>query len=577
MDQSADLSILQEKVEYHREDWGKSHPVSAPEWRWVLGYSLLLILISSLPYILGLKIQGAAWDFSGGVVGIEDVNAYLANMVSGSYGNWLFRTPYSVELQSDSLFFLHYIWLGKLVSPPDLHLKVVILYHLFRAISVLLVCLATYDLIAFFIPEVVLRRWGLLIATIGGGAGWLILVLRLQDWLATLPRSDLPGLNLPLEFYSPETFGFLALFAIPHVSLARAGLLWGIKLYLKACSSVGGGEFPWLMGVQTGLVWLLTLLAQPLTGMLSGVVAGLFLFAFGVKKLVTQLNGNPVRWHNYFRTIGLTVWAGVFAIPLVVYYFLVFQFDPVLRSWQIQSPLPSPHPIVYLFAYGLFIPFAVIGIGKKIHLTKWLLPISWVLAALFLAYAPFNMQRRLVDGVWVALIILAIASLSPKVGSNSRINKKLGQLFKIAGVLSMISAFLLLVGATNAVQHPGKPIYIPGDQVNVMENLAQIAQPGEVVLSAVGSGNVLPTYAPVRVVIGIGTLTANFRNVEKQVQEFFSARTPDQIREKMLHDWQVDYIFWGPEERELGTWNPNQEDFLELLFESGEYRLYRLR
>jgi hypothetical protein len=558
------------------ESGESARPVAPSEWRWVLGFGVFVALLTSLPYLLGFIFQGDQWVFNGGVFAVEDVNSYLANMVSGSSGAWLFRTPYTVDPQSPSLFFLHYLWLGKLAAPPDLHLKIVLLYHAFRMVSILLVCLATYDLIAFFIPETVYRRWGLVLGTLGGGAGWVILVFQLQTWLATLPLSDIPGLNLPLEFYSPETFGFLALFGLPHVALARAGLLWGVRLYLGVFTSLVTGNFPWMKGAQTGVVWLLTLLAQPITGMLSGAVAGLFLLAYGIKNLLTQSKDHFTGWQTYLRAIGMTLWIGLFPLPLVVYYLLVFQTSPVLSSWQLQSPLPSPNPLLYVFAYGLMLPFVALGIYRQIGSTRWLLPISWFLSTFVLAYAPFNMQRRLVDGVWIALIILAMAGVRPGPDPQPAWRHALPRLFKGASILSLVTTFILLVGAVTATLQPRAPLYHPADQVNVMEQLGEIAQPGEVVLSAPASGNVLPGYAPVRVVIGISTLTANYPLVERRVAEVFSLGLPDEQRRGRLQDWSVDYLFYGPAERALGEWNPETAAYLQRVIEQGEYALYRV-
>ena len=36
---------------------------------------------------------------------------------------------------------------------------------------------------------------------------------------------------------------------------------------------------------------------------------------------------------------------------------------------------------------------------------------AWVLALPMLAYAPFNLQRRLLEGMWVALVTLALVAI----------------------------------------------------------------------------------------------------------------------------------------------------------------------
>ena len=76
-----------------------------------------------------------------------------------------------------------------------------------------------YDLIALFVQDVSLRKMGTAVAVLGGGLGWLSL-LGMRE-------------SLPLEFYSPESFGFLALFGLPHLALGRGLMLKGVKGYLS--------------------------------------------------------------------------------------------------------------------------------------------------------------------------------------------------------------------------------------------------------------------------------------------------------------------------------------------------------
>jgi hypothetical protein len=575
------------KNKYHFEQeimqkTNESTTISAAERRWVLWFGLLVAFLTSLPYIIGAISSSENWVFTGFVFAVEDAYSYLANMLSGAAGNWLFRTPYTTQPQSGVPIYLHYVYLGKLTLPPGQHSQLLILYHLFRIFSIFMVCLATYQFIAFFIPEIFLRRWGLALATLAGGAGWLIILFGWQDWLGRLPLSDIPGLNMPLSLYSPETFGFLALYGIPHVALARALLLWGIRYYLELASREAGEPFPWMKGALTGLIWLLALLAQSLTGMITGAVAGFYLLGLLIWQGIRALSGRSTDWVRLWRAIRVTVYVGLFALPLVIYYISVFQKNIVMRFWNLQSPLPSPNPIFYLFAYGLLIPFAILGGVRMVRRRPWkgLLVVSWALALPILAYAPFNMQRRLVDGLWIALIVLALGGLSPlfspqdQPATNS--NRKLRYSFYGLSALGFIAALILLLGGISAALNPTKPLYRPLDQVRAFNQLAQLAAPGEVVLSSHNTGNPLPAFAPVRVVIGITTLTVAYDQIAAQVDSLYQATTPDTQRQALLKQWDVNYIYWGPDERELGDWDPQQATYLEKIISSGEHEIFRV-
>ncbi|MFC1923536.1 hypothetical protein ACFLY4_09645 [Chloroflexota bacterium] len=555
---------------------------SSTERRWVLWFALLVSLLTSLPYIIGAFAGNENWIFSGFIFGVEDANSYIANMLSGAAGNWLFRTPYTTQPQSGALIFLHYILLGKLTIPAGQHDQSVILYHLFRIFSIFMVCLATYQFIALFIPEISLRRWGLALGTLGGGLGWLILLFGWGEWLGRLPLSDIPGLNLPLALYSPETFGFLALYGIPHVALARALLLWGLKYYLELTSQETGAPFPWLKGALIGIIWLLTLLAQSLTGMVTGAVAGFYLLGLFIWQALRMLRGRQADWKRFWRALTITVWVGIFALPLVIYYITLFQQDSVMRLWNVQSPLPSPNPIFYLLAYGLMIPFAIYGGLRFIRHMPWkgFLPVSWVLALPILAYAPFNMQRRLVDGVWIALIVLSLGYVTSSFSSQNlaaaSTTSRLRSWFYGLTSLGFVAALILIVGGITATLNPSPPLYRRADQVRAFNKLDRIAAPGDIALSSSMTGNPLPSYAPVRVVIGIETLTVAYEEVAAQVESFYQENTTLGQRQELLQKWGVDYVYWGPDERDLGNWDPNQEVFLEKIVTAGEHEIFRV-
>src|SRR5512133_2999907 len=88
--------------------------------------------VTTLPYLFAYSQQGASWRFTGFLFGIEDGNSYIAKMLNGTAGAWLFRTPYSALPQNGVLLFFFYILLGKLAAPPGLHDQLVGMFHLTR-------------------------------------------------------------------------------------------------------------------------------------------------------------------------------------------------------------------------------------------------------------------------------------------------------------------------------------------------------------------------------------------------------------------------------------------------------------
>lgn len=550
--------------------------------RWTLVFAALVMLVTSLPYFLGYAFQGADYRFTGFVFAVEDGNSYIAKMLSGASGAWMFRTPYTVMPQPGVWMFLPYILLGKLAAPPALHEQLVALYHLFRLAAGFLMILATDDFLAFFIRDARLRRFGLVLATLGGGLGWLLMFTGQDHWLG----------SLPLDIYSPETFGFLGLYGIPHLALARALLLWALLAYLRA--AVGDRrDVPTLRSAaRIAGLWLLAGLVQPLTTLVIGAVIALHAGGLGLWAWLRRQK-DAAGWEAWKHMALLVALAGIFPALLVFYNAWAMWRDPFVQAWTAQNIIRSPHPAHYLAAYGLLLPLVLLGGRRALAPTKsagpadapagWLL-VGWALALPLLAYMPVNLQRRLPEGEWVVWVTLALLGLEGLIlgrASRSTPGERRRSLFLplgivAASVLFLTTLLLLLTGFMGATRL-AHPVFRPRDEVRMFEFLARQALPGDVVLSAFETGNALPAWAPLRVVIGHGPESGHLAEIQPQVAAFYQVSSSDAWRQEFLRQFGVQYVFWGPAERKLGDWNLAQANYLELAAQAGEYSLFHVR
>ncbi len=527
--------------------------------RWLWKFAVIVALVTTLPYFLGYYTAGDGWTYSGFVIGVEDGNSYIAKMFSGTVGNWLFRTPYTSVDQKGFLAFLPYLLLGKLAGGESIHTQLVVLFHVFRIVGCFLFVFATYDFCKVFLDDIRWQRWATVLATFGGGLGWL-----------TIFGVKTGGYEqLPLEFYSPESFGFLGVFSLPHLAVARALLLWGLAAFLSPLS-----EKPFLHGARAGLLWLLMGFMQPLT-IVSGwavVIASMACYLlkilWGLKGKV-GFNAEMAAWRN-----RLSFAAGMVAIssPMVVYNMLAFSFDPYLRDWAQQNLILSPPPGDYLLAYGVVLPFAVIGAVHTLKSARWqtLLLIAWILVFPILAYFPYPLQRRLPEGVWVAWVVLGLIG----VGHLRRRWQTIASLVIASGFLATL---IIYVGALWTVATvKSEPMFLPNQKVNAFTFLADNAPPFSTVLSSYRTGNSLPAWAPLRVVIGHGSESANLAVLEPQVTMFFSTPGNDNSKIEFIQAQHVDYIFWGPDEKVLGGWNPADSAFLHEIYSQNDYQIYQV-
>jgi hypothetical protein len=426
------------------------------------------------------------------------------------------------------------------------------LFHLFRLAGAAMFVLATYDFLSIFFAQVPIRRLGVLLVTFGGGLGWLIF-------------AGLGGLfheGLPLEFYSPETFGWLEVFGLPHLAVARALLLWGLVWLLR-------GNTP---GWKIGLLWLFMGLMQPLTVVTGWAVMGMYLLLRLITGLVTaSKQGNPFDRAGWMRDFRRVVVTGLVSSPIPIYTFLSFTFDPYLQGWAGQNLILSPPPLDYLLAFGWLLPLMLVGlwIVFRTQLTKAYLLAGWVILFPFLAYFPYPLQRRLPEGIWVAVVGLTL------IAASSIQRSKTQRLAYTYLSFSVLTTLMVWLGANLTATQKVEPVFIPVEEARAFQALAAQQEKGAVVLAGYHASNALPAWAPVFTLIGHGPESMRLAEVQPRVERFFQAETSPKERTDLLREFQVDYIFWGPEEQGPGAWNPNISAYKKIYDQDG-YAIFQV-
>jgi uncharacterized membrane protein len=98
-----------------------------------------------------------------------------------------------------------------------------------------------------------------------------------------------------------------------------------------------------------------------------------------------------------------------------------------------------------------------------------------------------------------------------------------------------------------------------------------------VVLASYPTGNAMPAWAPVRVLIGHGPESAGLADLQPRVEHFFKESTTDEDRRALIDEFGVSYLFYGPAERSLGSWAPASAPFLERIYEDDPYVIFRVK
>jgi len=511
--------------------------------------AILVALITLIPYLVGYNTQGEEWRFTGFIIGVEDGNSYIAKMLAGAAGDWLFKSPYSSQYQQGVIAFLPYILLGKLTSGQGQHEQLIALYQMFRILGIFLAVFACYDFISIFIDDRQIRTWALVIIILGGGGGWVLVLLQQKHFLG----------SLPLEFISPESFGFLGLLGFPHLAVARALLLWGMGSYLVKPK-----------GYFAGLFWLFLGLFQPMVVVIAWAVVGfhslIIILDLVISKKLSFVDNFSVVKNTFIKPLQ----AILVSFPIVIYTGIAFLSDPYLIGWASQNWLPSPHIGHYIIAYGLLLPLVYSGLRTLLNNSReqGLLITGWLLILPMLLYAPVNAQRRLVEGAWVIIVVCALAFFLKKAVFNWK--------WKGYLMLAFPSSLILMIGSIMTASNLTEPVFRPLKEVKMYQFIDKQDLERPVILSSFEIGNNLPAWVPARVVLGHGPESIGNDKIEEDLEVLFSPGTNEIERKYYWDYYQVDYLFWGPIEREQWDWMPQNSGELNQIYNDGDYSIYEL-
>lgn len=549
-------------LESARPEFQPSQPplISCREWQRVILFAAIVMLVTALPYLLGALLNTPDQIFGGVLIGLEDRYSYLAKMVQGAQGEWLFHLPYTSTPHPGIFLYPFYLVLGKFSALFALSHEG--LYHMARVVLGFICLLVTYRFIAEFVVSPAVRFVALALSTLAGGPGWIAFLLGQSTILD----------SLPLEFIVSEGFTFLMLYALPHLLLARALLLLGAIGVWRAGQS---GSIKLTLGA--GGLWLIMSIIQPVFSAVALALAGLMF-----------LSRTIVQRRPHWLQARAGIIAGIMAVPMVVYVLLLFNVDPIFRPW-LQTAITSPGPLLYLVSYGLPLLFAIGGLAYVLrrHSPGLLFIALWGLAGPLLVYAPTNAQRRLIECWQIPLSILAVYGLTRFVllplrrwrarrawrYSTQKLERGLITLL----IVLLMPTYLIMIGwHIGAAVTRWPVVYHSAGLIAATDWLTQNASYADGVLLAYNTGTVVPARAPVRVMLGHPSETIAVDERKAEVRQFFDPATSDAWRRDLLTRLSLNYVWYGPEERALGDYDPAQSPFLRQVFVAGDVQLFKV-
>jgi hypothetical protein len=533
--------------------------ITPTEWRRVVVWGGIILILTSLPVIVGYLMPDEAYVFTGAAHHPEDVMSYLAKMRQGYDGVWAARLPYAVESHPGiTLLYLLYTLLGRVARWTGFSLP--LLYHMARVVCAGFLLWTIYRFIAFILPKPDWRWTAFLLATVASGFG---------VWAVLLAGSFTLGGITPIDLWPLDFYTFALWFLSPHQTL-------GIALFLIILQSVV-------------TYWETLEPRRLIPGVVAALVEG-FIFPF-----VPLVYGTTLAiawlWERRWRTAplstaGAVILVVILPLPSVINYWFGLRGHPVWVSFSSQNLTLSPPIWHYILGYGLVGILALPGgwwawrDGARGRLAVILVVVSLVLA-----YLPANFQRRLISGAHIPMCALAAAGIHgwllplwgrwrPVSGKKMAYRENLTRMGVVA--FSAISSLYVWLSILISVLAYAPGIYMPADAAVGIRWLGSGTSSGAAVFSAYTTGTVIPAYTGRRVFWGHALETPYLPRKSAEARQFFSGGTSDVDRRAMLERYGITHLFYGPDEREMGDFDPESAVYLQPVFRHNTVTIYEV-
>jgi hypothetical protein len=338
-----------------------------------------------------------------------------------------------------------------------------------------------------------------------------------------------------------------------------------------------------------GSYWLITVLAVGLIQLAMPYAPILADIVIASMFLLDILFIGTFRLRKIAYLIGL---AGV-QLPLLIYNLAVFSGDPLWNNFVQQNQTLSPHPIYYIFGYGLIWPFVLIGsfellkslLRRRNNLSEnifrklsFLVGVSsWFILALFMAYLPWGLQRRFTLAFSIPIGFLATYGLENVIrfiahtGLHKWVRKraKLIPVF-ILGIASISPIVFTLGNLLFITKLPDKQ-FDPIGLIAAADWLKMNGNENDVVLSAELNAQYLAANTGMRVYVGHPIETLDYPRKYEELKSFLTGGTPW----AKVCEMGIDWVIYSDREAQLGTTIPQAKCLIQAFSKDG-VSLYKI-
>ncbi len=357
----------------------------------------LLLLVTTivfttwLPYIFGWWLTPPETRYFWLIYNPDDQNVHLMWARQAMEGKFFFHDLFTTEPHPGlftNLFSLLLGWFCRFTG-ISLHFG----YQVFRTLIAIVFLLTAYWLSGFLLSDRRSRLLSLLLISLSSGLGWILVLL----WWLTGQRPPFFFVDVSPELTMPEANSFLSMTVAPLAAL-------GVTLAMGSLGCLLAGT-----EVERKKAYRFVALSA-LFGMLvvnvhtyAAIPILIAVFLWQALQIIT------------FRRVNLWELAIVllFSFPVALSLggqALLFLRDPAFVQ-KAATPTLTPNPIILIGSYGFITLGAVLGLPAAWRKAKsgekgWTLLLAWTIAIIVSIYLPVSFQRKMIEGLHVALCFL---------------------------------------------------------------------------------------------------------------------------------------------------------------------------
>ncbi len=531
-------------------------PSNRSDFRWWLAVLLPVLLLAASMYAAAFANAPRGMTFSGYLLNSGDAWGYWAFARHFAKEGLLIDNPFAASPLPPAFFNLAWFALGKAMALTGLQFLAV--YYAFGVMAAGLMYWVILRFSREFAGDRAAGRFAFLLASLGGGVGWLL----------PLISKDLTVRLAPMDLFHHEGYPLQAALFVPHFALSIA-LVGAIMLAFWRGVSTKRRAWNWGAGM------LVTVLGffHPYHLVTVAFVAGAWI---SLEQLIDRR-----RLHRGWVDLGLLALG---ALPAVLYYRWFFR-QPNWAFWAKENEVLSGSPLAVALGVGPFLLLAIAGVWRRgwrnldarhRFLAVW----SLVGLGLLFSHRLFSFEAKLVEGLVLPLSCLGAGALFGRQGGGSPRRWAAAA----ALLLALLPSSALLIAESLIVARGRYENFFPGDWVQgtlvtrgelaSFEYLAGRMSPGDLLMTSVHKGRMIPAVADVRLYLG-GTFTPNFMWRWEVSEWFYRKARTSRERQAMLRQTGVTHVWYST--LMDSTLRPWLEPYLEPVFLAGEVSIWRVR